>query len=62
MLKDRSLWYNSPDDSEMTEPSKDNFDGYMQGYRLGWKDSGAYVDKMWISGKRYFNSDVTFTS
>lgn len=51
MGKDRSVWYNNIDDSEIIEPAKDYFKTYMQDHFLGWEESGAYVDKVWTSGK-----------
>ena len=51
MGKDRSIWYDNIDDSEVIEPAKDYFKTYMQDHFLGWEDSGAYVEKVWTGGK-----------
>ena len=51
MAKDKSVWYNNIDDSELIEPAKDYFDGYMQKYFLGWESSGVYIDRRWTGGK-----------
>ena len=51
MLKDRRVWYIETDNSELIEPTKHYFDGFMQRYFLGWEDNGAYLNKMWTCCK-----------
>lgn len=51
MSKDKSVWYNNPDDSNLIEPAKDYFDDYMQRMFVGWEDTEAYVDKVWTGSK-----------
>ncbi len=50
-MSDKSVWYDNTDDSELIEPAKGYFDGYMQRQFVGWEDSGAYVDKVWTGSK-----------
>lgn len=45
-------WFNSYDDSNLIEPAKSYFDGYMQRHFVGWQDSDAYVDQIW-SGSEF---------
>lgn len=49
-LPELSNWYNVVDDSELIEPAKNYFDGYMQRHFRGWEDSGAYTDRVWTGG------------
>ena len=51
MLKDRRALFIEPNDSELIEPTKDYFDGFMQRYLPGLEDSGAYLNKMWTGCK-----------
>ncbi|GAD98150.1 FAD dependent oxidoreductase superfamily [Paecilomyces variotii No. 5] len=55
-LSNLSNWYNVVDDSKLIEPAKDYFDGYMQRHFRGWKDSGAYTDRVW-TGVMGYSSD-----
>lgn len=57
MSKDKSVWYDNSDDSELIEPAQDYFDEYMQRRFLGWEDSRAYVDKVW-TGIMGYTSDL----
>ena len=56
MSKDKSVWYDNSDDSELIEPAQDYFDEYMQRRFLGWEDSRAYVDKVWTGSKSISNA------
>ena len=38
-------------DSDLIEPTKDYFDGFMQRYLLGLEDSGAYLNNVWTGCK-----------
>lgn len=40
-------WFNCYDDSDLIEPAKSYFDGYMQRHFVGWEHSAAYVDQIW---------------
>ncbi|KAJ9269411.1 hypothetical protein DTO212C5_4474 [Paecilomyces variotii] len=55
-LPELSNWYNVVDDSELIEPAKNYFDGYMQRHFRGWEDSGAYTDRVW-TGVMGYSSD-----
>ncbi|KAI9834771.1 MAG: hypothetical protein M1819_002857 [Sarea resinae] len=55
-LADRHHWYDVADDSQLIEPAKYYFDGYMQRTFTGWEDSGAYTDKVW-TGIMGYTSD-----
>ena len=59
MAEDTDVWYNNKDDSELIDPAKDYFDGYMQRNFAGWEESGAYVDKIW-TGSTYQAQIINF--
>ena len=43
----RDKWYNNWDDSQQVPGVRVHFDGLMQRYFAGWRDSGAVVDHLW---------------
>ena len=47
----REQWYNVTDDSELIEPVKNYFDGFMQRTFRGWEDSEAVTDMVWTGSK-----------
>ncbi|EME47906.1 hypothetical protein DOTSEDRAFT_167338 [Dothistroma septosporum NZE10] len=53
-------WYNNADDSQVIEPAKTYFDGYMQRHFRGWEDSGAYTDKVWTGIMGYSSDGFPF--
>lgn len=50
-VRDLGQWYDVVDDSEVIEPARGYFDGYMQRWFRGWEDSGAVTEKVWTGSE-----------